>query len=123
MPFRKDQDAVNPDLPMPHGLYDPRFEHDACGVSFVANVKGHRSRSIVDLGLTALMNMEHRGATGAEPDTGDGAGRSGFMASFVLRGSVRARTGHSLGSPGRRWPEGRQANGVPRARQSVSSAL
>ncbi|MEY3690728.1 MAG: glutamate synthase large subunit, partial [Actinomycetota bacterium] len=65
---------MNPDLPARHGLYDPRFEHDACGVSFVANVKGHRSRSIVDLGLTALMNMEHRGATGAEPDTGDGAG-------------------------------------------------
>ena len=65
---------MNPDLPARHGLYDPRFEHDACGVSFVANVKGHRSRAIVDLGLTALMNMEHRGATGAEPDTGDGAG-------------------------------------------------
>ena len=65
---------MNPDLPAPHGLYDPRFEHDACGVSFVANVKGVKSRSIVTLGLTALTNMEHRGATGAEPDTGDGAG-------------------------------------------------
>ena len=65
---------MNPDLPMPHGLYDPRFEHDACGVSFVANIKGVRSREIVTLGLTALTNMEHRGATGAEPDTGDGAG-------------------------------------------------
>ena len=65
---------MNPDLPAPHGLYDPRFEHDACGVSFVANVKGVKSRGIVTLGLTALKNMEHRGATGAEPDTGDGAG-------------------------------------------------
>ncbi|MEY4080087.1 MAG: glutamate synthase large subunit [Actinomycetota bacterium] len=65
---------MNPDLPAPHGLYDPRFEHDACGVSFVANVKGVKSREIVTLGLTALTNMEHRGATGAEPDTGDGAG-------------------------------------------------
>ena len=65
---------MNPDLPMAHGLYDPRFEHDACGVSFVANIKGVRSREIVTLGLTALTNMEHRGATGAEPDTGDGAG-------------------------------------------------
>ncbi|MSZ54928.1 MAG: hypothetical protein F2595_01530, partial [Actinobacteria bacterium] len=55
-------------------MYDPRFEHDACGVSFVANIKGVRSREIVTLGITALCNMEHRGATGAEADTGDGAG-------------------------------------------------
>ena len=55
-------------------LYDPRFEHDACGVSFVANVKGVASRAIVEMSLTALCNMAHRGATGAEADTGDGAG-------------------------------------------------
>ena len=60
--------------PVAHGLYDPRFEHDACGVSFVVDVKGRRSRRIVDLGLGALCNLEHRGATGAEADTGDGAG-------------------------------------------------
>ena len=65
---------MNRDLPAPHGLYDPRFEHDSCGVAFVANVKGKKSRQIVTLGLTALTNMEHRGATGAEPETGDGAG-------------------------------------------------
>ncbi|MCB1000585.1 MAG: glutamate synthase subunit alpha, partial [Acidimicrobiales bacterium] len=56
------------------GLYDPRFEHDACGVSFVADIQGRRSRSIVELGMSALCNMEHRGATGAEADSGDGAG-------------------------------------------------
>jgi len=56
------------------GLYDPRFEHDACGVSFVADIRGRRSRSIVSMGIGALCNMEHRGATGAEADTGDGAG-------------------------------------------------
>ena len=61
-------------LPAPQGLYDPRFEHDACGVSFVANMKGTPSRSIVAMGLGALCNLEHRGATGAEADTGDGAG-------------------------------------------------
>ncbi len=61
-------------LPAPQGLYDPRFEHDACGVSFVANMKGVVSRSIVAMGLGALCNLEHRGATGAEADTGDGAG-------------------------------------------------
>jgi glutamate synthase (NADPH/NADH) large chain len=60
--------------PGPTGLYDPRFEHDACGVSFVAHMKGRRSNELVRTGLRALTNLEHRGATGAEPDTGDGAG-------------------------------------------------
>ena len=60
--------------PGPIGLYDPRNEHDSCGVSFVANLKGVRSNELVLTGLKALTNMEHRGATGAEPDTGDGAG-------------------------------------------------
>ncbi len=61
-------------LPPAHGLYDPRFEHDACGVSFVADIEGRASHDIVARGLGALCNMEHRGATGAEADTGDGAG-------------------------------------------------
>ncbi len=56
------------------GLYDPAFEHDACGVAFVATLRGHAGRDIVDLGLTALKNLEHRGAVGAETETGDGAG-------------------------------------------------
>ena len=60
--------------PGPVGLYDPRNEHDSCGVSFVANLKGVRSNELVRTGLKALTNLEHRGATGAEPDTGDGAG-------------------------------------------------
>ncbi|MGA0064737.1 MAG: glutamate synthase large subunit [Ilumatobacteraceae bacterium] len=62
------------DLPRARGLYDPRFEHDACGVSFVVDIKGRASHDIVLTGLGALCSMEHRGATGAEPDTGDGAG-------------------------------------------------
>ena len=60
--------------PGPIGLYDPRNEHDSCGVSFVAHLKGERSNELVLTGLKALTNMEHRGATGAEPDSGDGAG-------------------------------------------------
>jgi glutamate synthase (NADPH/NADH) large chain len=60
--------------PGPSGLYDPRFEHDACGVSFVADIRGRVSRRIVELAVGALCNLEHRGATGAEADTGDGAG-------------------------------------------------
>ncbi|MFM8507746.1 MAG: glutamate synthase subunit alpha, partial [Actinomycetota bacterium] len=62
------------DLPSAHGLYDPRFEHDACGVSFVVHVKGQANHRIVQTGLGALCSMEHRGATGAEVETGDGAG-------------------------------------------------
>ncbi len=56
------------------GLYDPSYEHDACGVAFVATLRGHAGRDIVDKGLTVLKNVEHRGAVGAETETGDGAG-------------------------------------------------
>ena len=58
----------------PQGLYDPRNEHDACGVAFVATLTGVASHRIVDLGLAALRNLAHRGASGAEPESGDGAG-------------------------------------------------
>src|SRR5690242_18963501 len=56
------------------GLYDGRHEHDACGVAFVATLTGIPSHDIVAKALTALRNLEHRGASGAEPDSGDGAG-------------------------------------------------
>jgi glutamate synthase (NADPH) large chain len=56
------------------GMYTPAFEHDACGMGFVADVKGRKSRSIIDKGLDVLKNLEHRGAVGADPNTGDGAG-------------------------------------------------
>ncbi|MDD5196025.1 MAG: glutamate synthase large subunit [Candidatus Omnitrophica bacterium] len=56
------------------GLYDPRFEHDSCGVGFVCNVKGLKSHTIVAQGLEILRSLAHRGATGADPKTGDGAG-------------------------------------------------
>jgi glutamate synthase (NADPH/NADH) large chain len=61
-------------LPPKQGLYDPQFEHDACGVGFVANIKGKKSNEILRQALTVLLNLTHRGARGAEPDTGDGAG-------------------------------------------------
>ncbi|WFN92928.1 glutamate synthase large subunit [Gordonia sihwensis] len=61
-------------LPGPVGLYDPINEHDACGVAFVVDMHGRRSRDIVEKAITALVNLEHRGAAGAEPNTGDGAG-------------------------------------------------
>ncbi|MCG2713634.1 MAG: glutamate synthase subunit alpha, partial [Candidatus Omnitrophica bacterium] len=56
------------------GLYDPRFEHDSCGVGFVCNVKGRKSNQIIRQGLEVLRRLSHRGATGADPKTGDGAG-------------------------------------------------
>ena len=62
------------DLPRAFGLYDPANEHDACGVSFVVDIKGRASHEIVAMGIGALCNLEHRGAQGAEANTGDGAG-------------------------------------------------
>jgi glutamate synthase (NADPH/NADH) large chain len=61
-------------LPDAEGLYDPRFEHDACGVAFVVDVTGAKSHDIVATALGALCNLDHRGASGAEVNTGDGAG-------------------------------------------------
>ncbi len=56
------------------GLYDPRYEHDACGVGFIANMKGVKSHDIIQSGLQILTNLTHRGACGCDPLTGDGAG-------------------------------------------------
>ena len=58
----------------PQGLYDPRNEHDACGVGFVANIKGKKSHEVIACGLEILVNLDHRGAVGADPLVGDGAG-------------------------------------------------
>jgi glutamate synthase (ferredoxin) len=61
-------------FPSKQGLYDPRHEHDACGIGFVAHIKGQRSHGIVQQALDVLVCLDHRGARGAEPNTGDGAG-------------------------------------------------
>lgn len=60
--------------PAQQGMYDPRNEKDACGVGFVANLTGEATHTLVEQALTVLRNLEHRGATGSEPDSGDGAG-------------------------------------------------
>jgi glutamate synthase (ferredoxin) len=65
---------VHPGIPPRQGLYVPEFEHDSCGVGFVVNLNGHRSHQIVLDALTALENLSHRGASGSEVNTGDGAG-------------------------------------------------
>ncbi len=64
----------NASHPHPQGLYDPQFEHDACGVGFVAHIKGKRSHSIIKNALIVLEKLEHRGACGCDDETGDGAG-------------------------------------------------
>jgi glutamate synthase (NADPH/NADH) large chain len=65
---------ILPGFPAPQGLYDPRHEHDSCGVGFVANIKGRKSHEVVTAGLEILVNLDHRGAVGADPLVGDGAG-------------------------------------------------
>jgi len=62
------------DHPAKQGLYDPSYEHDSCGLGFVVNIKGQKSRRIIEQAIEILERLEHRGACGCEPDTGDGAG-------------------------------------------------
>ena len=61
-------------LPNRQGLYDPRLEHDACGIGFVADIKGRATHKIIEQGVEVLVNLTHRGACGCDPETGDGAG-------------------------------------------------
>ncbi|HEY9503683.1 MAG TPA: hypothetical protein VIR01_18740, partial [Pyrinomonadaceae bacterium] len=62
------------DLPKKQGLYDPLYEHDACGMGFVVDVSGRKSHAIIEQAMQVLLNLEHRGASGSEKNTGDGAG-------------------------------------------------
>ena len=88
-------------LPQAQGLYDPRAEKDACGVAFVATLTGEPSHEIVAQALTALRNLEHRGASGAEPDSGDGAGILVQVPDAFLRTAagfdLPARGGYAVG--------------------------
>ena len=72
------------------GLYDPQFEHDSCGVGFIAHIKGHKSHAVVSDAITMLVNMEHRGACGCEENTGDGAGiLTGLPHEFLVKVAQR----------------------------------
>src|SRR5690554_6189170 len=76
--------------PSATGLYDPAAEHDACGLAFVATLRGTPGRDIVDAALTALLNLDHRGAVGAEESSGDGAGILTQIPDAFLRDVVSA---------------------------------
>lgn len=80
--------AAHLGIPEPQGLYHPANEHDACGVAMVADVAGRRGHGIVVKALTALCNLDHRGAKGSEPDTGDGAGILTQIPDTFYRASV-----------------------------------
>ena len=71
---RRDIAVRIPGMPEAQGLYDPSKEHDACGVGFVANMHNTKSHDLVRMGLEILLNLDHRGATGADPKAGDGCG-------------------------------------------------
>ena len=72
-------------MPARQGLYNPAHEHDACGVGFIAHIKGEKSHGIVRQGLQILKNLTHRGATGYDPKLGDGAGMLIQMPDAFLR--------------------------------------
>ena len=86
-------------FPAAQGLYDPKFESDACGIGFVVNIKGKQSHEIVRQALTVLTNLTHRGATGAEPNTGDGAGIL-FQTPHKFLKKVSKEEGFDLPEPG-----------------------
>jgi len=84
---------------LPRGLYDPRFEHDSCGVGFVAHIQGKRSHQIVEDANTVLINMDHRGARGSEENTGDGAGMLTALPQEFLCRVVEREIGERLPLP------------------------
>jgi len=85
--------------PQNQGLYDSRNEHDACGVGFIANIRGEKSNSVVQRGLQILLNLDHRGAVGADPLVGDGAGILIQIPDALLR-DWAANSGVTLPQPG-----------------------
>ncbi|MBU5636885.1 glutamate synthase large subunit [Geomonas sp. Red69] len=86
-------------LPKKQGMYDPQFEHDACGVGFVTNIKGKKSHEIVQQAITVLENLDHRGAVGSEHNTGDGAGILIQLPDAFFR-KVCPEAGFELPAPG-----------------------
>ena len=95
------QSTFDGGLPKKQGLYDPAFEKDACGVGFVAHVKGERSHQLILDAEIVLRNMDHRGACGCEANTGDGAGMLTALPHDFVKKVVKADLGADLPEPGR----------------------
>src|SRR3954467_5312177 len=93
------RNSADPSVPEARGLYDPALDKDSCGVGFIADIKGRKSHKIVEDGLRILCNLEHRGATGADPRAGDGAG---ILVQIPHKFFVKktAELGFSLPEPG-----------------------
>ena len=89
-----------PGVPEKQGLYDPQFEHDSCGVGFIADMNGNKTHAIVRKALQVLINLEHRGAKGCEVNTGDGAGITMQVPDKFLRAEAK-KLGISLPEAGR----------------------
>jgi glutamate synthase (NADPH/NADH) large chain len=92
--------AIRLGPPPKQGLYDPQFEHDACGVGFVVDIKGRKSNAIVKQGIQILKNLDHRGASGAEVNTGDGAGMLMQMPHAFLKKVAKKDARINLPEPG-----------------------
>ncbi len=104
-------------MPSSVGLYNPIYEHDACGVAMVVDMHGRRSRDIVDKAITALLNLEHRGAAGAEQNSGDGAGIMIQIPDKFLRAVCKEQAGFELPE------EGSYATGIAFLPQSARDSV
>ena len=93
--FVKANPGRDPLTPPAQGLYDPSKEHDSCGVGFVADMKNRKSHDILEKGLQILVNLDHRGAVGADPSLGDGC--RGTELPQVLLGDIDAPAVEVLG--------------------------
>ncbi len=93
------ESARDPGLPAAQGLYSPAREHDACGVGFVANMHNRKSHEIIEMGLQILLNIDHRGAVGADPKAGDGCGMLVQIPHEFFVGRAR-EVGFELPAPG-----------------------
>ena len=93
-------DRIDGTLRWMAGLYDPRFEHDACGLGALVQLDGTPSHVLVANAVTVLANMDHRGASGADPETGDGAGILTQIPDAFLRDAARRELGLDLPPPG-----------------------
>ena len=100
----------------PVGLYDPSYEHDACGVAMVARLSGEPCHETVQRAVVALENLEHRGAAGADPNTGDGAGMLLQLPDELLRGGHRRPTSRRRGATASR------SASCPRRRSAAPSS-